>query len=390
MNSATAAVLLAAWTLPRSMRDRYREQWLADLRDADEAGIPTSEIAFGSLAFAVTLNRPFFAGQRAIDAAAVGRRSRLAAGLALSTAVLALAQYAYFFVSFDYVQWMNFRDPGTEIAAGWLDAYAWLAPVAAALIVTVSRGIKAPVRIAVWVLALVSYLGELQTAIGRAQGRWSSQWSGEHDILWYHAALAVVVGMSVLLWRYLGPSRELAGSSSRNRRLVGSSIGGMVILTAAVLATVHAEAIWAVRRPLPFGPPVSENLEMWVDWMGLKTDFEQLMVAIFGWFLATGAIVACLVIGTGLMRRMSLRGVISATVFALFVVMIGYAALLAFLQSLWGVEVATGPIVVLLLIGRAGLVAVVLYSVGGLRLPKSLPRIRRRDGARRDVELIGG
>jgi hypothetical protein len=390
MNPATAAVRFAAWTLPKPMRDRYREQWLADLRDADEAGIQPSEIAFGSLAFAVTLNRPFLAGSRTIDPAEVARRSRLATGLALSAAVPALAQYAYFFVSFDYVQWMNYRAQGTEIVDGWLGAYSWLAPIVAVLIVTVSRGIKAPVRIAVWVLGVVSYLGELQPAIGRAQGSWSSQWSGEHDILWYHAALVVVVGMSVLLWRYLGPLRELVDSSSRNRRLLASSIGGVLILVGTALVTVHAQAIWAVRRPLPFGSPVSENLEMWLNWMYLKTDFEQLMIVILNWFLIAGAVLACLVIATGLLRRASLRIVISMTVFAFFVLMIGYAGMLAFLESLWGVEVATDPIVVLLLIGRAGLVAVVLYAVGGLRVPKSLTRIRKRDDVPRDAELIGG
>ena len=388
MNAATAAVRFAAWTLPRSMRDRYREQWLADVRDAEGTGVAPSDIAFGSLAFAVTLDRALVSGPKALDPAAVARRSRLAAGLALSTAMLAIAQYAYFFVSFDYVDWMNFRDPGTEVVAGWLGAYAWLAPVAAALIVTVSRGVRAPVRVAVWLLVLVSYIGDVQPAIRHAQGSRSSQWSGEHDIQWYHVALAVVVVASLVLWRYLAPSRASVASSAPNR-LLASSIGGLVTLGLAVVVTAQAHAIWEARRPLPFGPAVSENLDMWVQWMDLKIDFEQLMVAVFSWCLVAGAVLACLVIASGLLHRATLRGVISVTAFALFVLVVGYAGLLSFLESLWGVDVAGGPIVVLLLVGRTGLAVVVLYAVAGIRIPTSFPRLRSRHDVDSEAELIG-
>jgi hypothetical protein len=93
---ARATVKVAARLLPRDMRDRYREQWLADLRDASEHDIPISQIAIGSLSFAAIVNRPPFPGLRTPTQDGVLRRSRPAVALALSTALLALSQYANF------------------------------------------------------------------------------------------------------------------------------------------------------------------------------------------------------------------------------------------------------------------------------------------------------
>lgn len=47
----------AAAVLPPHIRDRYREQWLADLRDAPAAGIRSSEIIVGAFVFGATINR---------------------------------------------------------------------------------------------------------------------------------------------------------------------------------------------------------------------------------------------------------------------------------------------------------------------------------------------
>lgn len=52
-------VRFAATLLPAPMRDRYREQWLGELRDAEEVGIPRAEIAMAALTFAASLDRPF-------------------------------------------------------------------------------------------------------------------------------------------------------------------------------------------------------------------------------------------------------------------------------------------------------------------------------------------
>lgn len=57
MTAAERSIRLAVATLPAVMRERYREQWLADLRDADEVGISRVAIVAGALAFSVRLGR---------------------------------------------------------------------------------------------------------------------------------------------------------------------------------------------------------------------------------------------------------------------------------------------------------------------------------------------
>lgn len=49
---ARAAIALAAATLPVSMRERYREQWLADLEGAAELDLSRAAVARGALFFA--------------------------------------------------------------------------------------------------------------------------------------------------------------------------------------------------------------------------------------------------------------------------------------------------------------------------------------------------
>lgn len=52
-----AAVRFAARTLPPGIRERYREEWLADLEAAPAEGVNPAGIAVGALLFSATLNR---------------------------------------------------------------------------------------------------------------------------------------------------------------------------------------------------------------------------------------------------------------------------------------------------------------------------------------------
>lgn len=49
-------VLMAAAALPAHRRERYREQWLADLRDCAECQVSPRDVAAGALRFALTTN----------------------------------------------------------------------------------------------------------------------------------------------------------------------------------------------------------------------------------------------------------------------------------------------------------------------------------------------
>src|SRR4051812_18762581 len=78
----------AARTLPAAIRDRYREQWLADARDATDAGLRPASIALAAVSFAVSYDRPLpWSGRSAAS-------PRLAAALALSAAVLGISSFA--------------------------------------------------------------------------------------------------------------------------------------------------------------------------------------------------------------------------------------------------------------------------------------------------------
>lgn len=86
-------VRLAAALLPTHVRERYREEWLADLDGARELGIPTSSIAVGALLFTATIDRsaPEISGVPLSIAARIHARRGIA--LILSAGVLALGGY---------------------------------------------------------------------------------------------------------------------------------------------------------------------------------------------------------------------------------------------------------------------------------------------------------
>ena len=91
--AARAAVRVAAHTLPRGVRERYREEWLADLEGSAEAGVRVSGIVVGALLFSATLRRdtPDLLGMPL--AVAARRHARWAAALLSSSAVLAIGTY---------------------------------------------------------------------------------------------------------------------------------------------------------------------------------------------------------------------------------------------------------------------------------------------------------
>jgi hypothetical protein len=79
-STARIAVATAVTLLPAALRKRYREQWMADLRDAADVGIRRSEIAWGSLAFAATVDRIALESERSQSTVVVEGRERFGFG----------------------------------------------------------------------------------------------------------------------------------------------------------------------------------------------------------------------------------------------------------------------------------------------------------------------
>ena len=90
---ARFAVRVAAAVLPAGIQERYREEWLADLDGAAEAGVRASTIAVGALLFSATVHRdtPDVLGMPLSTAAR--RHARWATALLSSAAVLAVGSY---------------------------------------------------------------------------------------------------------------------------------------------------------------------------------------------------------------------------------------------------------------------------------------------------------
>jgi hypothetical protein len=86
---------LAAALLPPYIRERYREQWLADLRDVKEAGIRGSEIVVGAFVFGATINRaaPEISGVP-LETFAL-RKARWGVGFLASAVILAFSFYTH-------------------------------------------------------------------------------------------------------------------------------------------------------------------------------------------------------------------------------------------------------------------------------------------------------
>ncbi len=92
---AGLVVRVAARSLPALRRIRYREEWLADLDGAAEAGVSRSSIALAAVSTAVTIDRldPDTMGMTLSRAFTL--RLRAATGFGLAAAVLAVGAEAY-------------------------------------------------------------------------------------------------------------------------------------------------------------------------------------------------------------------------------------------------------------------------------------------------------
>lgn len=381
MSVATAAVRAAAALLPRRSRDRYREQWLGELRDAEEVGIRPVQIALGSLAFAVTLDRPLPSIGRATPAQAASR-SRLAAGLALAAAVVGITRSA------DVVGGGEFTgspvyDLVVFLASMLLLAFAVVSPVAAVLLVSVTRGTAPRVRIAVWLLVLASLAPLAKAAV--------DSWLFSYTALLstfvsagsaaYPAAVALTVVAAALLWRGMPPSPR--GPSARVRRVVWSAAGSLGVLLAGGAALAHSVLVWAGRAPLDFGrgpavitrsgpsglvqESISSTAAMYEEWLALKLAFEQLVQNIFAvWAVAVVVLAISVAVLALLPRSTAVRSaaVVGAT---LCVLLIAHAAVLSLLELGTPSALPLVPADALLLLGRWGLVAILLATVGGVR-----------------------
>ena len=361
------AVRAAATFLPQEARERYREQWLGELRDAPEAGMRASGVALGSLAFAATYRRPLPSLSRLTPERVVAR-SRLAAGLALSTALVALTRYA------DLVSSAGFQDSptgdlamfvGSTLAVGslWLTAYVILAPIISIALVTMTRGTPARVRIAVWLLVVASFSPAAQAAIDFNAGNVNIFYS--EGGLAYLAAIAMAIPAVILLRREFRSSTAPVAPDATSHLRVLSVLSGLAVLLVATVCVNDAATIWAARTPLAVNSDSDTAAYMFMAASEARAA-NMVFFTFVVWCLLCAAVGAAVIIGglrSKTRRRMTLRLAAAVTFVA-----ITYAAVVDFLHLMSASRESALLTETLMLLSRFTVIAIVMIAIGGMNL----------------------
>lgn len=381
MSVAGRVVRFAVLLLPEDLRPRYREQWTSDLRDAAEAGISDREIAGGALAFALTVARPTpWGGSAYPTAATIERRSRFAAGLALSAAVLGVAGYATS---------LHFRG-GTGIegvdafigaASGLVLAFQLTAPIVAVAIVSRTRAAQPRVRLAVWMLVLAGLAPVAQLLIDSALL--------SYDMLLRPGNLAYLVAATLvgLALRLLWTGLDRGAPGVRRPAVLAMAVSAVTVLAVGALTLGYGAIVWASRQPLEFswlpatsgtrGPDgkmvwveIPATRAMYLEWLELEAQFERHVGLGFAAVtVGTVALAAAVVV---LARTLRIRPSI-LTAAAVAAILIASSALLSLLQ--YGGAMPPVPPEALLVAGQWLVIAVILFGVGDLRSARRRPAL---------------
>ncbi len=359
MSASSLAVGLAARTLPRGIRDQYREQWLADVRDAPEAGMRPSSIAIAAFAFAVQLDRPFPA-RRVPTAGDRARRSRFAVGLALSAALLSVSNYPG--LSYGALTGIAVYDFGAFFVTSLLVIYAVLAPIAALMLV------GGRMRLPVILLVLASTGAIVQRLVDGA-GALGNGYATPGALAHLASALLIVAACGIL-WR-----------PTAMRSLWAPILGGFAVWSLTAIGVVYAVVAWAARTPLVWGPLADPAY--YQQWLELKAAYEALVLQIL-WVAAFGGLaLGILVFVVG--RLMSERRATALAVAVGAIVLLGASGVFVFLEV--GIPGTVEPVLLdpLRLFAQLVLTAVTFFAVGGVRY---LPRVGHRHDVKGTVELL--
>ena len=366
-DAARAAVAVAVVLLPASMRERYSEQWRADLRDAEEAGVRRSQIAWGSLAFAATVTRiPIESGaSRPVEL--VHKRERLASGLALGTALVSVTHFGSI-VGFGWT--VGFGPLGFLLAFSsiLMTGYLSLAPIAAIVMVTVTRGVAPRVRWAVWLLVLAS-LAHLAQVVVDSGVAVENVYQTRGTAIYGFAVVMIVVATVILAKHFR--SRE----SAPTKRPVAAVAGALVIGGGIVLGLANLIALHDLQRIVGSGyvaeiaaTDAADGAELAA---GLAVGERAAVVAIAIWVVAGLVGVTALVI-VGFARGSTVLDAIARPAAVLCVLVVAHASVTTYMQllSVGGASMFLPPDL-LLMIGRWGLIAIALATIGGVRLRRS-------------------
>jgi hypothetical protein len=364
------SVRLSAAVLPTEIRDRYREQWLGELRDAPGQGIRPTEIALGSLKFAATYIRPVLASGP-LTAEGIAGRSRLAIALSLSAAILVVAQYA------SIVQFGGSVNDDFEFWIGGLLAliilYMIVAPLLALALLLATKAIPTRVRVAVLLLVAVIASPPLRWWIdGQISGPVANLYFTPGTIV-YPVALVVVAVASVLIWREYRARESMPRTNDRSHRVTESVVGGLAVGAVVAASWVDAAAFWASRAPLEFGLELSQaNRAAFENWVTLKVQFETSVTFVLIFWLMTGLLLAMAVGVSGAVGQARAGRTFLLTVGAVCLTLLSYVALMSLIQLTPSESSPTVSLDLVRLIAQCGVIVV----VAGLVHQQLTPRTR--------------
>jgi hypothetical protein len=296
----------------------------------------------------------------------VANRERLASGLAAGAAAVSLT-YA------GTVAGANSGPPDFLLAFSdaLMALYLVVAPLAAIVLVSITRGVDARVRWAVWLLAIASAapLGRLVLDFGQTPGNLFMT----RGTVVYGAALVLIVVAAGLLSGYLrwaaGPARRrplatIAGAVIA-LAAVGAGLANLVGLLAAQRANTAALVDEVARSSAADGAALAAS--------AAETEITSALAVAVWAVVAVGGVVVMAVVG--LVRGSTALSSVARPATAVCVLFVSHASVTMFAQLMSYGGSGYLPIPDLLLeIGRWGLIAIALLTVGGLRFERRAPR----------------
>jgi len=361
-------VTLAVRLLPTPMRDRYREQWGADLRDAEGAGVSRFDVATGALAFAASAERVVVTVPGSVE-----RRARLASALALSAAIVMITQYANI-VRFGGLTGNSVYDFVFQfLAPGLLLLYVVVAPLVALVMVT-TRGMATSVRWAVVLLVIASLAPLAQSLIDNRATSINNIYLtvGTAAYLVAVALALVAVGLLARHFRWMD-----AAPGAAPRRPLAAIVGALALVAVGVLGVWNAQLWLAANRveSLAFQDRLAEsgytNMAQFASEIARSEQVSS--VALVAWAVFV-ALLAALVLGAGFTRRSGMGRSAIQSIAALCFAVIAYAGVTSYLKlmSVGGIGAAySPPEEVLTAIAQWTLIAIVLATVGGVRFTRT-------------------
>jgi len=361
-------VRLAVRLLPTPMRERYREQWGADLRDATEAGVSRFDVATGALVFATSAERVAVTVPGSVE-----KRARLASALALSTAIVMITQYANI-VRYGGLTGNSVYDFVFQfVVPGFLVLYVVFAPLVALVMVT-TRGMYASVRWAVVLLVVASLAPLAQVLIDARESTIYNlyQTTGTAAYLVAFVLALVAVGLLARHFRWMD-----AAPAAAPRRPLAAIVGALALIAVGVLGVWNVQSMRAAMRAagLEFIDRVtSSDPAVGAEFAVMSQTADQsASVAVVAWSVSV-ALLAALVLGAGLSRRARAGRSVIHSIAAVCIAVIAYAGVTSYIKliSIGGVSAAyVFPEEVLVALAQWTLIAIVLFTVGGVRFTRS-------------------